>query len=61
MLQMRPHPCHKIMCVRVKERAKNHSIRLIFEPGRALIANAGILLTRVEYIKETDENTFRYR
>lgn len=31
---------------------------LIFEPGRAIAANAGILLTRVEYLKEGEEKNF---
>lgn len=42
----------------IKKRAEKYPIRLIFEPGRALIANAGVLLTRVEYIKETQAQTF---
>ena len=32
--------------------------QLIVEPGRSLIANAGVLLTNVEYIKHTSVNTF---
>lgn len=31
---------------------------IILEPGRALIANAGILLTKVEYIKQTPKKIF---
>lgn len=31
---------------------------LIFEPGRAIAANAGVLLTRVEYLKEGEEKNF---
>jgi diaminopimelate decarboxylase len=31
---------------------------VILEPGRALVANAGILLTRVEYIKRTPHKNF---
>ncbi len=30
----------------------------IFEPGRVLVGNAGILLTRVLYVKETSNKTF---
>ncbi|MCW5590458.1 MAG: diaminopimelate decarboxylase [Legionellales bacterium] len=33
-------------------------IPLIFEPGRVLIANAGILLTKVEYIKKNSQKHF---
>lgn len=32
--------------------------RLMLEPGRAIVGNAGILLTRVEYIKTTAERRF---
>lgn len=31
---------------------------LLFEPGRALVGNAGILVTRVEYLKHGDERSF---
>ena len=33
-------------------------IRILVEPGRFLIGNAGVLLTRVRYIKQTDSKTF---
>ncbi|HXM74647.1 MAG TPA: diaminopimelate decarboxylase, partial [Chthoniobacterales bacterium] len=33
-------------------------LRILVEPGRFLIGNAGVLLTRVRYIKETDEKKF---
>ncbi|WP_340642131.1 diaminopimelate decarboxylase [Photobacterium damselae] len=33
-------------------------LELIFEPGRAIAANAGILLTRVEYLKHTEYKNF---
>ncbi len=32
--------------------------QLIFEPGRSLVGNAGLLLTRVEYIKQGGERRF---
>jgi diaminopimelate decarboxylase len=34
------------------------NITLILEPGRVIVGNAGILLTEVQYIKETDTKTF---
>ena len=34
------------------------SQRLLIEPGRSLIGNAGILLTRVEYLKHTPARNF---
>jgi diaminopimelate decarboxylase len=33
-------------------------LRLLLEPGRAIVGNAGILLTRVEYLKHTDRHHF---
>ena len=33
-------------------------LTLVVEPGRFIAANAGILVTRVEYVKQTDEKTF---
>lgn len=37
---------------------KNKNLKLILEPGRSLIANAGCLVTRIEYIKQTPEKNF---
>ncbi|MGF1759014.1 diaminopimelate decarboxylase [Photobacterium sagamiensis] len=40
-------------------RLSDHSdLELIFEPGRAIAANAGVLLTRVEYLKHTEYKNF---
>lgn len=40
-------------------RLENHShLELIFEPGRAIAANAGILLTKVELLKPTEYKNF---
>src|SRR5205807_4691754 len=33
-------------------------VKLIIEPGRVLVGNAGILVTRVLYVKETDVKRF---
>ena len=33
-------------------------VKLIFEPGRALVGNAGLLLTQVEYLKLTEAKNF---
>ncbi|CAN1529521.1 LysA Diaminopimelate decarboxylase [Methylophilaceae bacterium] len=33
-------------------------IKLVFEPGRALVGNAGVLLTKVEYLKHTEAKNF---
>ena len=34
------------------------NLKLILEPGRAIAANAGILVTEVEFIKEGEEKSF---
>ncbi len=33
-------------------------VTLVFEPGRALVGNAGVLLTQVEYLKHTEAKNF---
>ncbi len=33
-------------------------LKLIFEPGRSIVANAGVLLTRVEFLKSTGDKNF---
>ncbi|MFZ2300737.1 MAG: diaminopimelate decarboxylase [Gallionella sp.] len=37
---------------------RGRSEKLILEPGRVLVGNAGVLLTRVEYLKHGDEKNF---
>lgn len=34
------------------------NLTLILEPGRVIVGNAGVLVTRVEYIKENEEKRF---
>ena len=36
----------------------NRNVKLVFEPGRALVGNAGVLLTKVEYLKPTESKNF---
>ncbi|MGL5431152.1 MAG: diaminopimelate decarboxylase [Vibrio sp.] len=41
------------------DRLEQHRyLELIFEPGRAIAANAGVLLTKVEYLKHTEHKNF---
>nr|WP_114562717.1 diaminopimelate decarboxylase [Ephemeroptericola cinctiostellae] len=40
----------------LREAGFNHA--LMFEPGRSLVANAGVMLTEVEYIKPTQHKNF---
>ncbi|MDB4039887.1 diaminopimelate decarboxylase [Methylophilaceae bacterium] len=42
----------------VKNILKGRNLKIIFEPGRALIGKAGILITEVEYIKNSSDKNF---
>ena len=42
----------------IVERLADRDLTLLFEPGRAIMANAGILVSKVEFIKETDSKNF---
>ncbi|WP_371370403.1 diaminopimelate decarboxylase [Pseudomonas sp. QL9] len=42
----------------IRERLGNRQLTLVFEPGRYIVANAGLLLTRVEYLKHTTHKDF---
>lgn len=42
----------------IRERVGDRALALVFEPGRYIVANAGVLLTRVEYLKHTEHKDF---
>lgn len=42
----------------VRERVAGRDLTLIFEPGRYIVANAGVLLTKVEHLKHTKHKNF---
>lgn len=42
----------------MQEKLGQRQVKLVFEPGRALVGNAGILLTQVEYLKPTESKNF---
>jgi len=42
----------------IRERIGDRDLALVFEPGRYIVANAGVLLTRVEYLKHTEHKDF---
>ena len=42
----------------VKQRLGHRNLQLIFEPGRYIAANSGVLLTRVEYLKLNEHKNF---
>ncbi len=42
----------------ILDKINARNVKLLFEPGRALVGNAGVLLTKVEYIKHTESKNF---
>ncbi|ROM74130.1 diaminopimelate decarboxylase [Pseudomonas brassicacearum] len=42
----------------VRERLEGRDLALMFEPGRYIVANAGVLLTQIEYLKHTEHKDF---
>ena len=42
----------------ILEKLGVRKVKLLFEPGRALVGNAGVLLTKIEYIKKTESKNF---
>lgn len=42
----------------VRAELGGRELKLVFEPGRSIAANAGLLVTRVEYLKQTPEHNF---
>jgi diaminopimelate decarboxylase len=42
----------------VRERLSGRKLKVLLEPGRAIAGNAGVLVTRVEYLKRGGEKNF---
>ena len=40
------------------EQKTRNGLRIVLEPGRSILANSGVLLTRVQHVKEGREKTF---
>ena len=51
-----PHPADYI--AELRQHLGERNLTLILEPGRSIAANAGVLLTRVEYLKPGQEKNF---
>ena len=44
---------------RLVEKFKNkYNCRIIFEPGRAIVGNAAVLVSKIQYLKKGDKKTF---
>ena len=42
----------------IKKFLKNHKSKIIFEPGRSIVGNIGLLISKVIYIKESEKKNF---
>lgn len=51
-----PHPNEYAKTI--ADKLGDREITLIYEPGRAIMANAGILVTEVEYLKASEDRNF---
>lgn len=51
-----PHPNEYAKAI--ADKLENYSHTLVFEPGRAIMANAGILVTEVEFLKTNQDKHF---
>ena len=41
----------------ILDKINKRNVKLLFEPGRALVGNAGVLLTKVEYLKASSKDS----
>ena len=42
----------------VRSHVEKLGVKLVFEPGRLIVGNAGVFVCRVEYVKETEAKSF---
>ncbi|KZZ46702.1 diaminopimelate decarboxylase, partial [Oleiphilus sp. HI0118] len=51
-------PAPESYVTEVLKKLEGRNLTIIMEPGRSIAANAGVLLTRVEYLKNNEEKNF---
>ena len=51
-------PSPEVYATALRERLRGRRLKVLIEPGRAIVGNAGVLLTRVEYLKHTPHRNF---
>ncbi len=51
-----PHPDQYAKAI--VEKLANYDLTVVYEPGRAIMANAGMLVTEVEFLKSNEERNF---
>jgi diaminopimelate decarboxylase len=49
---------YKKYSIAIKKFLKNHKSNIIFEPGRSIVGNIGVLISKVIYIKENEKKNF---
>jgi len=49
---------YKKYSIAIKNFLKKHKSKIIFEPGRSIIGNTGILISKVIYIKDSERKNF---
>lgn len=54
--ELPPEPAEYVQAM--LQKLNNPAIEIMLEPGRAIVGNSGILLTRVEYLKPTPNKNF---
>ncbi len=43
---------------KLRDRLRNENVTLVVEPGRSICGNAGVLITKILYVKRTDDRMF---
>lgn len=51
-------PDFAIYTAAIMQKLAGRGVKVLFEPGRALVGNAGVLLTKVEYLKPGESKNF---
>ena len=51
-------PDFEVYTKEILSKIQSLNVKIIFEPGRALVGNAGVLLSKVEYLKQNDVKHF---
>ena len=49
---------YKKYSIAIKKFLKNHNSKIIFEPGRSIVGNIGVLISKIIYIKENKKKDF---
>ena len=44
--------------IAIKKLLRNHKSKIIFEPGRSIVGNIGLLISKIIYIKKNDKKDF---